>query len=782
MLDTFLKNVTRAFVFILVIAIFEPSLSQSLLPDTGSAAILQGALDLKGNLRVLSLALKPGHEDLETLAYLRFSLGVKIMSVYVSNGEAGESDLEMQYPYKLAVTRREEAYSAISFLDGEVFFLNMPDIASANDSHKVRLYWPTDTMQARLKRAILEFRPQVILLARDWEEKGGSILQRILTEDLLSTVKEMEKQSLLATGWKIDCIAVDNPKKRGLRPALLKHDTRFGKSYSEIGSLAAQSYHSLGYQWKSWRKGDSASYSILLNNRPTRRIPSFDGIFASKTVQNLTSLQNTIHKLADEIIRQKPQPTTPNTIRSLSKVVNLLDSLDNRLRRIRVFDQQSLKLLDWKNNLENLRNALLGVSVSYTFSETILTDRQLTFLRIDTVVGTAGGYGTEIYFPETAKGWIVNEGLEQRFPLSTGKEYRLISPSNLEYNLPREEYTLQRHRYTNPFTFFILGKAESRERSFVLCVTAQFDYAQRFTTEVLTPIVRVFDRERVVVRLTNHSRDGVQDTLSVRDTNATSQKSLFRLSNKEEFRLDTLILSWKPNLPVGEHIIPVSIGNTQVASFVGRKFDSSVDTSKRIAVWSGFTSSEIYVALRRLGITSVINLNDANFDSLYKLPIDVLILDRRALSLSSILAMQKSKIDSFVQHGGHLLILAQDADVWNTHPLIEGLQLTPSFALDEETAITASYSDAIMTIPNRVIPEDFEEWIFRRGFNRLSGPVLTHANIYVWTLKTQFPLLIEVREGRGSKMYTDLALHWQWMSLHPGAFRLFANLISRDPR
>jgi hypothetical protein len=40
------------------------------------------------------------------------------------------------------------------------------------------------------------------------------------------------------------------------------------------------------------------------------------------------------------------------------------------------------------------------------------------------------------------------------------------------------------------------------------------------------------------------------------------------------------------------------------------------------------------------------------------------------------------------------------------------------------------------------------------------------------------PLLLTRKLGRGRMTYVDLALAPQWLNVHPGAYRLLANLIS----
>jgi len=61
--------------------------SKSYFPETGRNAIYQSSIDLRRNLKVLSISMQPGQEDLSGLAYFRLGLGAKIMGAYITNGE-----------------------------------------------------------------------------------------------------------------------------------------------------------------------------------------------------------------------------------------------------------------------------------------------------------------------------------------------------------------------------------------------------------------------------------------------------------------------------------------------------------------------------------------------------------------------------------------------------------------------------------------------------------------------------------------------------------------------
>jgi hypothetical protein len=751
---------------------------QSYFPEVGREAVYQRSLDLRNDLNVLSIALEPGHEDLAALAYFRLARGATTTSAYVTNGEAGESDLRAEYPPYLAAIRREEAARALSYLDGEVYFLNLPAVAAARDSARVRESWPSDSLQTRLTDLLLKVKPDIILVARDWAATEASLRQEVLVSDLLAVVRHLTptdepvRRSPTDSGskWRVDRVFVDNGIRPGISAPTNELHPRWKKSYHDIGEEAARAYASLTLQRPRWTAAEEPSYQLIYPNS-TPDLATLDAGLPVPSPPRLRWITEQIDDLTAATLRGE-------TAGALKKVMVVLDSVMVRLgQRYRLGPQEVRRLLHWKRSLENLRCSLLGVTVDYTLSDTALTAAQLTYLTINRVEGIRGEGDTWIFFGGPDQGWVVNEGFEKRLPLQLGERYRLLSPRQVDYNFPHALYGLQASDLAANLMFFIIHRAENREQSFIYRKAVRISFAPKFVSEVLTPLVRMIPGERIVVRLTNFSRDGVADTIRVDDSLATSTASAFRLNQKEATHLDTLFLTWKGNPEDGSYLIPVDIHGITVARFAARKFAAEVDSSKKIGVIPGFANSPIFDALRRLG------LRFTKVEIGPKLPqqidaLDVLIVDRRALMLHPDLIQQKTAIDQFVTKGGHLIVLAQDATSWNAQPLWAGIQLTPTQRFDAEIPLLLDSSHSFLSYPNRITADDWNDWLFRRSYNLLSGEMIESASAPVRAELGGEPLLLTIRDGQGRRTYVDLALTPQLMNIHAGAFRLLANLIS----
>jgi hypothetical protein len=302
-------------------------------------------------------------------------------------------------------------------------------------------------------------------------------------------------------------------------------------------------------------------------------------------------------------------------------------------------------------------------------------------------------------------------------------------------------------------------------------------FAPRFTVEILTPIVRVVPSERIIVQLTNHSRDGVRDTVLVNDSLAASNEGPFRLNVKDQVHRDTLWLTWKRTLDDGTYLIPVHIREDIVARFAARKFDVRIDSTKHVGLITGLTNSPTEDALRRLSVKWDRVTVDEHFSERLS-SYQVLLIDRRALTLVEKLAVHRSMLERFVEQGGHLIVLAQDASVWNALPILEGIRLAASHTFDEETPVEIDSTHSMVLRPNPIAPSDWSDWLYAKAYNLVSGEVLSSASVPVRTAIGSKPLIATWRRGQGTFTYCDLAFHPQLLNIHPGAFRLLANLIS----
>jgi hypothetical protein len=628
---------------------------------------------------------------------------------------------------------------------------------------------------------LIQFKPDVVLLARDWKAGGRSPCWDVLYSDLLSTIKriipEGAAQSRLdaayTQSWGVSRVFVDDGDGQGISIPVDGRHPRWKRSYRDLGQEAAEKYASLAIQRSFWRKHTEPKYKRVYPDGQEILKEVDEGLGVCHS-ENLSAIQGRIDELTDEVMLGK-------TDGALGKLVSVMESVNLDLtRRYKFTIKEKRALYQWKWELEKLRCSLQGIEVEYNISDKILTERQLVFLTIKKVKGWKASEGkTDIYFPSVnvEQGWAVNEDMKKKWKLTVGEAYRVLTPLKVEYSLPPGQFRETSITYGTPFNFYIIHQASSETQSFVYNQRINFLFAPRFITEVLTPVVRLIPGEEVAVRLMNISKDGVKDTLRIDDALATSSEVPFIFDTKEEWLQDTLHLSWRSDPKEGSYIVPLRIYDTDVAYIVARKFNAEIDSSKKVGVIMGLEDSPLGHTLQRMDIRFVnVDANTALSRQIEKM--DVLIIDQRVLSLKPDIIHHTQALSDFVRRGGHLIILAQDADIWNEQPLWEGISLESNVLLDENISVIMDDMSPLFTRPNRITSADWSRWLFLRAYNSVSASDVENGQIPLRTENQGLPLIVVSESGNGKMTYVDLALAPQWLNIHPGAFKLLANLIS----
>jgi LmbE family N-acetylglucosaminyl deacetylase len=168
--------------------------------------------------------------------------------------------------------------------------------------------------------------------------------------------------------------------------------------------------------------------------------------------------------------------------------------------------------------------------------------------------------------------------------------------------------------------------------------------------------------------------------------------------------------------------------------------------------------------------------------------LDALVIGVRAFNERTDLAPNMSAILSYVENGGTVIAQYNRPNNLRTttlapYPLsIQGpapqLRVT-----DEKSPVTFLAPDhPALTTPNKITAADFENWIQERGAYFPSTWDETHfESILAMNDPGEAPLKSSVliaKYGKGYYVYTGLAFFRQLPAGVPGAYRLFANLIS----
>jgi hypothetical protein len=165
---------------------------------------------------------------------------------------------------------------------------------------------------------------------------------------------------------------------------------------------------------------------------------------------------------------------------------------------------------------------------------------------------------------------------------------------------------------------------------------------------------------------------------------------------------------------------------------------------------------------------------------------DVVVLGVRAYAANPGLAAANGKLLDYAKNGGVVIVQYNLGQFdYGPYPYSMG---SAEKVVDEAAPVQLlAPENPVLSWPNKITTKDFDGWVEERGHGFLEswGPE------YQAVLETHDPGqdpqkggLLVAKTGKGAYVYVALALYRQLPEGVPGAYRLFANLLSlvRSPK
>lgn len=704
-------------------------------------------------------ATAPGREDLPAVRRFRTTAAARVRVAYLTNGDATPPGSRLLFPNQVAAALRESAASACDTLGADHVFLNLPHIDGLADLSTLQSIWPADTLRAVLRREMVDFQPDLVLLnGIERHDVPASV-----SFALESALKEAIESLRQARRW---------APKSAARSVLTRERQRW-RSADEVLVRAEGAYAA----WREAVPSTNIAYRPVAGSQdPKPSIVADPASLLRRTKTGVVAgLDSTIRAFGSRAARWRRLPSGAAQTRALKEAVQILAQIDRSLvGTLWGSDEVRRTLLDWRGALEDIRLALLGVRAYWSVTESVLTNLQLTTLTVDSVRGTVGGVGTTIFFPMVQKGWIVNEDVSSQHPLSFGEPYRILSPRTITFDLSRDLHGLEQRRWRTPWYFFIVHQSERPERNFSLRLDAGFLGAPRFAVDVLTPIVMASPGERLVLRLTNHSRDGVRDSVAAIGRTVRSAAMYFRMNFKGSTEVDTLSLDFDPSLPDGSTIAEVGIGGDPVGRFVVRRFPVPIDSTSVVGVIGGLTETVTGTAVRRLGYKAR-SIDPARVTDQQLAGLSTVVVPEWAGGLLS--ADGWKSLERHARSGGRLVVMAQYAPVAVRIPGVPIRTMEVDGSTDSTSTLAFSSATRLADAPNDMSGESWEGWLNRKVTHRLTLDTAS-ANVLATVGPNRLPAIVRWPLERGEVTYVNLNLHHQFLNVLPASYRLLSNLLA----
>jgi len=286
------------------------------------------------------------------------------------------------------------------------------------------------------------------------------------------------------------------------------------------------------------------------------------------------------------------------------------------------------------------------------------------------------------------------------------------------------------------------------------------------------------------VLITNYGADAANGTVAFSvapgfQPEATSFP--FALAREGEQRIVSVRATIGDNLEPRDYLVNAVIDGDVRPSFgVARLVDLAIPESKRVGVVQSYDNTFVNV-LEKMGVPhEVLTMEDfsaAKLDTFTSIIIDI-----RAYLVREDLAANNLAMLDYVSRGGTLLVMYQKTEEWKPELAPYPITLSRNRVTREDAPVTLLAPEhTFFTTPNALTTDDWNGWIQERGLYFPGEWDVRYTSLIecVDPGETIPPgALLITQHGEGHYVYTSLSLYRQLRELHPGALRLFANMLA----
>ncbi len=787
-------------------------------------------------LRVLGSVLYVGaHPDDENTAMLAsWSQGRLVRTAYLSltRGDGGQNLLGDQIGEALGVIRTHELLAARHVDGAEQYFTRALDFGFSKNPQETLEFWGKDSILADVVWVIRGFRPDVMVLRFPTDGRGGHshhTASAILAEeafdaagdstrfpDQLRYVKPWRPRRLL---WNV--FGADTTTAPGHPPALVvdlgAYQPLLGRSFTEIAGESRSMHKSQGFGAPE-RRGSRIDYLEQRRGDPAR-FDLFDGIdLGWSRVKGGAAVDRALIEAERAFDPTRPQAAVPALIRAAAALSRLGDEPWVMVKRAELHEAIRSCAGLWVEALALKPQAAAGGEVRVATAVIQRTPAELVLERIDAPFG-AGSVDRErtpalnvaladtmtIHLPDdqpvSQPSWLQRPRGRGRFDLDPVRVGHAIDPPavvmRMVFRVGGErliEEVPVVYRWTDP----VRG---DRYRPFTIVPRVTMDFDQKFYVfpsagtaravrlRVQSPDLPVSGRVSLAApagfTVAPASADvklagqGAQAFVEFRVTNAAAAapSGAFRAeftTERGRWSLGHVTIDY-PHIPLID-LFPPSEARC-VASDIQRR-------GRTVGYVMG-SGDEGPSALRQMGWdVTLLTDDDLQWGDLARF--HTIVTGVRAWNTRDVLKrVGRSRLEPYVSGGGTLLVQYCTAEPGLGEQMGFGrFTIGRDRVTVEEAPVSFDPKEPLMAIPNRIEAADFDGWVQERGLYFAST---WDSTTFRSPLSCHDPSepprpggLIYQSRGKGFMVYTGYAFFRQLPAGVPGAYRLFANLVSLE--
>ena len=800
-------------------------------PDAMDASEIQLRLQKLNVLgRALYLAAHPDDENTALIAY--WANGALYEGAYLSvtRGDGGQNLLGPELREKLGLIRTEELLAARRVDHGRQFFTRAVDFGFSKTPEETLHFWDHDKILSDVVWVIRRFRPDVIVTRFSPEDRmthGHHTASAILATEafpIAGETKKFPEQLRLVKPWQPKRLVWNTSpfffsnRNIPFDPAGLTtleigdFNTLLGKAYTELAAASVSMNKSQGVGSPA-RRGARTEYFKFLAGQPIKQ-GLFDGVATTwERVPHGDAVGAKLQKAISAYNPADPAASVP----ALLDVRDEMDRIDDG---------------DWvptkRAELDEIIAACLGLHLEASTSTPVVSPGQTLPLKIDAINRSSvsvewtsyrfpTGEAVQVGAPLTPNQLVTKEAnptVAASTPYS--QPYWLRKPSTVGTFTVDDQDLIGRPINPPHFPTEVVLKINGREISYTLDtryrtvdpiageVREEIVIAPPVFANFADPVLVFPDHNAKTVRIRVIASDGpVKGEVRLaapKDWAVTPASIPVDLKNANA---DTGVeFSVRPPEKAAEGALKAivsvdgkeySFGRERIAyPHIGvhilmppaesKLVRVDIEKKGRLIGYIPGAGDDIPAALQQIGFT-VKQLTDEDLSPGNLRQFSAIVLGVRAWNTQDRIANWLPSLFEYAKEGG--VVVAQyntTADLRTKEFGPYPLEISRDRVTDETAPVRILAADhPVMNVPNKITARDFDGWVQERGLyfpNKWDAawtPILSSND------PNEKPLdggLLVAKVGKGAYVYTGYSWFRQLPAGVPGAYRIFANMVS----
>lgn len=829
----FLPGRARAFALLLSAFILPLSAFPQRPPEQPDAAeILHRMQKLNVLGTVLYIAAHPDDENTRLIAWL--SNGKKVRTGYLSltRGDGGQNLIGPELGDALGIIRTQELLEARRIDGGEQFFTRAVDFGYSKNAAESFEKWGKQEVLSDVVRVIRMFRPDVIITrfpptreAGHGHHEASAILAeeafdlagdpKAFPEQLEQGLEVWQPRRLFFNGstwWKKDLAEIAKNDPDWFTVDVGGYDPLLGLSYTEIAGRSRSMHKSQGFGAAETR-GEQLEYLKLVKGDRPKTKDIFEGI--DMTWGRLAGCA--FMQPISEAIAQTFEPTKPETS------LLLLDSLSGANAGIN--DPWG----EYANRSINaLKVAVMGLNVELTAGHWLLPEGGGDTLHLNAITRSFSDASLNMFKPATAIGGTFIGELQRNTPrrfrfhlhnyrrLAVDEPFWLKKQHGALYHIEdAKNIGLPEINTSLTPTYGVTRVYGTGEYGVAIYKWVDRVAGERIRPVYVTPVASVIPKVnnliarggtqtiQVEVEALTDSLTGQLNVTLPEGWATTKDLKLVNIAKRNERQFFTYQLIPSENAKAGSvrfefsgpkgkadrtlheidypHIMPQVYYTPAEVKLVPLDVKT---TAKRVGYIKG-AGDEVPEAIEQLGVkVDIIDPATATLASLKAY--DAIVTGIRAYNATKALKELNPVLMQYLEDGGTLVCqyntrssdMVLPDTLFGPYPF----KLTRDRVTVEEAPPTFLAKDhPLLNAPNKITTADFDGWVQERGLYFCGSLDPHYTPLIAWNDPGEQPLnggLITCDYGKGRYIYTGISFFRQLPAGVPGAYRLFANLIS----